>query len=300
MNYSSTKTYTLDAASTAMADIVAALITHWTSAPGLWDIVDSVAGESVSVVAKASPTCHLNIRRVSTTQLSCNVDPDSNISDPGDASTSPTGSANMSPDCHTGTISSISTRFFVCEYEDAITVLFQDSTKTYTNYGIHAGNIYQAYRASDQAIGFDGHGAMVGHINNSGTNSWASSSSQVNGSRVRTYNNGGVASWRQCSSSDFGSVLSTSGNFGGISPDGTYKRVVPLTVTALDTNASYDCKCGEFKYLGAAPIGGSPVFSNAAARSIIQSPVDQAWAYLKNTTGTSGLVVSWERGVSFT
>jgi hypothetical protein len=300
MGYANTKTYTLDAASTAFSDIIAALITHFTSAPGLWQLTPSVtpvAGEALAIRAKTAPTCDLAIRRVSTsTALAITVDPGMTISDVGDATTAPTGSASASPECQSGAMSSYSARVFVCEYDDAVLILFQDTTKAFTPYGLHAGRVYDAARDGDLALGLDGHGALVGHINTTGSQCWSSNSTQTNGSSVRVFDSAGAADWRQAEFDDL--AISTSSSLASTSNDGQLRSPRPLLLKGSNVNGTNDLMVGFARWLAAAPIGATPSFNNSAPRNLIGSSTDEAWIYLKNTAGITGLIASWERSVS--
>jgi hypothetical protein len=69
-------------------------------------------------------------------------------------------------------------------------------------------------------------------------------------------------------------------------------------LVGLDVNGPNDLQAGISRWFKAAPV--STVFPNLNVRAVVQSATDEAWAYIKSTTGASGVVVSWERGVNFT
>lgn len=302
MAYSDTTVYTLDAATAALSDIIAALITHWTAAPGRWQLVSGaapVAGEALAIVAKTSPTCHIGIRRQGTTQLASVVDPSMGITDVGDSSTAPTAGATASPDCRTGTISGVSTRLFVIEHDDAVTVVLQDSGKATTPFCLHIGRILTPLRESDAALGMDGHGALMGRPSDdfgSGITNWFYISSQTNGSRVRVFDSGGNAQW--IAPTWTVSIDSSSAVYAGANADGSILSPRPILVQAIDTNGTNDCVIGLTRWLAAAPV--STGLTNQLPRVLLQSPAlaDEAWMYLRHTAAVTGLVVSWERGVS--
>lgn len=303
MAYSETKQYTLDAATTAFSDIIAALITHFTAAPGLWQLTPSVspvAGQSLSIRAKVDSTCDIAIRRESTsTSINVLLDPGKSIT-LGNSTTATTGSATASPECKTLTITGISTRFFVIEYPDAINIVFQDSTKFWTPYAIHAGVIYEPFRPNWPALGIDGHGVLVGSPSATGTNCWSNTGSQTNGSRLRVMDDGGGVNWVQAQSADLGTALGGSTSLASTSPDGSVKLVVPIGITGSNINSTGDLNVGMMKYVGAAPAGSSPSFPSLSPRSFIEASTDEAWVYIDISNSTTGLVFNTEKGAAFT
>jgi len=299
--YNTTKVTTLDAATTDLSDIIAALIAHFTAAPNQWQIktgVASVAGEAFVIQEKTGARSDLAFRRVGTTQLAVVVAPDKDVTAAGGSASEPTVTGgNASPSCQTGTMSGLSTRFFVVEHDDAVTLLFQNSGKTFTPYGIHAGIILDPLNANDPDLGLTGHGAMVGAPAGSGTNCWAPTTTQANGSRVRVFDDSGAADWVQITAVP-SLPVSSSSSYASVSADEAVKSPRGLMLVGLDVNGPNDLQAGISRWFKAAPV--STVFPNLNVRAVVQSATDEAWAYIKSTTGASGVVVSWERGVNFT
>ena len=294
MGYSDTKTYTLDAATTALSDVMAALIAHFTTAPGRWELVPGappVAGESLAIRAKADSISHIAIRRVGTTQLGAVLDPDSSIDSAGDASTEPTGSANMSPECRSGgSFPSISTRFFVCEYDSAIAVLFQDPGKSLLPSGIMVGKLFNPMEDGDELRGIDGHAVLVGAPASSVTNCWFNTTTQTNGSRIRGLDEGGVAQWYQAFASFPSTGMSTS-------VDGTLRPTRGIMMSAANINSSIDLDLGPSIWFKTAPQGASPSFPGKNPLDLLIDPIDQSWLYVRNAVSTTFFIVNWERGV---
>lgn len=300
-SYANTKVTTLDAATTALSDIIAALITHFTAAPNQWQLktgVAPVAGESFVITEKTGARSDLAFRRVGTTELAVVVAPDKDITAAGGSASEPTVTgANASPSCRTGTMSGLSARFFVVEHDDAVTILFQNSGKTFTPYAIHAGIVIDPLNANDPDLGLTGHAALVGAPSNSGTNCWGSSVTQSNGARVRVFDDSGAADWVQFSIIPT-MPSSSSSSWASTSADDLIKSPRGLSAYGLDVNGANDLFAGVTRWFKAAPV--STVFPNLNVRNVVQSSTDEAWAYIKSSTGASGLILSWERGVNFT
>lgn len=295
MAYSDTQVFTLDAATTSLADIMAALIAHFTSAPGRWELKSSFADEAMVIRAKTAPTSDVALRREGTSTLNVTVAPDSDISDPGDATTAPTvDGVNGSPEGKT-TLGTISTRLFVIEYDQAVCIVFQDSTKAFTPQAIHAGLIMKPARDNDANLGIDGHGFLVGDVDNSGTPCWGTSAVQANGSRIRGFDESGAAGWHQLQLDDY--PESNSSFTASVSDDGLIKSPRPLVVKALDVSGGNDLYVGSTLWVAAAPFD-TTAFPAQNPRNIAQTSVDEAWMYIRDQASVTCLLTSWERGVS--
>lgn len=299
MAYSDTLTYTIDAASTSMADFMTAIISHFNTAPGLWQIksgVASVAGEAVTIELKTGTAPDINIRRVSTTDLAVTADEANGITDSGDNATAPTTSATAYPEAQTGDITGLvlSTRFFICEYSDAIAIIFQDSGKTYTPIILHSGIGYEPARgSSDVALGMTGSLNMAGEPSGSapaGIQEWSSATDVTDGPRIRTYDSGGGAHFDQVYIVD---IDDSSGiDNSSTSEDGLIKVVRPAAIRATDVNGNANLFCGLMKYVGYAPYDTTFVAENPL--TVLDAASNESWMYIGDAAAIHILVLNVE------
>lgn len=170
---------------------------------------DGADGFSIDPVG--SETFSINFRRAGSNAIRGLIDPDGNITDPGNTSTSPTASANASREEEV--LYLIETSGNVClvlEWEDAIMVLVEEDTGNIFS-GYHVGRIFEPVSQDLVSQGVDGLGVLGGEPRSgtSGTSRWGySGGGRRNAFRV---NNTGVEAndWTGTNAPAFPSSVST-------------------------------------------------------------------------------------------
>ena len=295
MTLALTRAFPLTAASNSITDIMTALITHFTAAPGLWEMngVTPVAGAAFAIREKLTPASHIAIRRTTTTGFAVKVAPGLDITSVGSATVAATGGVECSPEC-AFTMSGTSPRFIVIEHSRAITILFLDTGLTHTPQGIHAGRCFTPARANDATFGMTGHACLVGVISSSaGSGRWFSTSASFTTSRVKTP---GVGAWA-FPSLEHG-VETTPQSYSSTPTVSNFRSVRPLPVLARAVAGGSDnLFVGLTDYFGSAPFITS-VLPASQPLSRLESSLTESWLYVKSTAGTTGLVFNWERTIS--
>lgn len=306
MGYSDTKTFNITAAGTTGPNVIDALIAHFTSAPGRWEIksgVSPVAGAALTIRRKTNPleVGDINIRWDSAGYFWGAVDPSGTITASGNTTTAPTMGPNASPEARTNTLGSINAAIVVEEYDDAITILIRNAAKSVMLHGFHQGIGYMPNRQNGPTYGLTGHVNLVGAPSQgSPTGSaffWLSTgtSSVANQSRVRGFNSAGVAVWSQAGS--YQTVNASGNTISPISADEAIKFVQPLSIQALDYNGINDLSVGLSKWIGAAPFD-STVFPARLPGQRMESPVEaEAWLYSRETVTATCFVINHEKSV---
>lgn len=302
MAYSDTQVYALTAGAATPSGIVTALHTHFDSAPGRWGVVSGAslaAGESTVIERDTGGDSHVTLKSRSTTDLCAAVDPGEATTDGGDASTDPTGSDLISPECRSGTLPTFHVDFLLIEHDLAITVLLLDAARTYIAAAIHAGNIYTPLRPNWADLGASGHGALVGAVTDSfvsGRSSWFYTSEQTNGCRVRAFDTSGAAHW--VGPTTEGSPFSTVSRHGSTNEDGTVRPMYPMFLSGVDVNGSLDARLGLMRYVSFPPTGSTLAAQYPLVMFDSGVDDDESWLTIANSYTTSTIAVSWERGVN--
>lgn len=296
MAYSDTLVYILNLATATNADLLTALETHWTSAPGYWRIspgVTSVTGESLCIELITAPNCQVNFRRNGSGAIRNLLDPDMLISDAGTTASAPVSSSTSKSDESSFPTGTFNTRVYVIETPDAFFVMGQDATKAFFPWGIHAGVVYVPLRSNDSVYGVDGLGLVIGFPSSIGSPAWFATSTQALGARLK----GGLTTsmWAQCGM--YGTISTLFNNGAYYSPvfNISDKLVRPIPLSATNLVGSNDLFVGVSKYMGVAPFDRTS-FPAQNPRTLLTSSADESWIYVDGGTGSTGFVITWEKG----
>lgn len=293
MSLADTKSYTLTAATSGISDLMAALHTHFSSAPGLWQLKSGVGSSSagIVIVPKVPVSGYdiaISIRRNGTTNFQLALDPLNSYTAAGNASGGPTGGSAQASGDITQIITNIaSTKIAVTEYPDAIKLDFYNSGLTVAVQSPHIGRVGDPIRESYRAAPLlcDGLGVLVGYLQlDQATNSSGWQGGTSGASRIRSNGGWRAIEWLQ-----------------GNPPNGTIPDAPAANkeiVTPISIVVYHDASTNR------SPILLSRYFGKAGAsrntRTIIASDTaDEAWMHTAdgvfNLTASSA-VAAWEKG----
>lgn len=295
MSYSETKSYVLTAATSGIADLMTALFDHFTAAPGLWRLKVGVGSSNTGIIIEPkTPLVGYNlgvsIRRNGTTNFQMELDPLNSYTAAGNSGTGPTGGSAQASGDITQVITGIGyTKIAVCEYPDAIMILFFTAARAHVAQAVHIGRVFDPTRESyrNAPLLCNGLAVVVGVPTLvSSNNVWFHFNSP---SRIRC--NGG---WRTLYPVGF----SNGNNVSNPIPDSPNPNravvVSPFTGCYVDSGTNYlDILLP--RYFGRIGI------ADTVCKVAESNTSDEAWLYIitndatEPTTGKN--VVSWEKGV---
>lgn len=300
----SPKSYVLTAASGSHTDIFNALIAHFTSAPGYWQlkpgVTNSVAGQALVITQKVSPTHDINWRATSTTAIAQVVDRGMGVTNCGTSSVAPTGATAQAHAERTFTdATALAKGIYISEHQEAIYILFNNAAYTLMPRMLAGGfgigipdDVYAAFGidGSFSVNGIPGNSVTANHIAPVGgtTNSQASS--------VLTKCGNTSAMWWGINCM-YGSGL----NFGNLTvanPGVTNEIVLhPVLLAGYDSSLGVRI-LGPYKHIFMYPIR-TGISQNQLPRTTSESAT-QEWIFIFNAATASNLVMSWEKNVTIT
>jgi hypothetical protein len=297
MAYSETKSYVITAPSAGIADLMTAIYDHFNSAPGLWRLKSGAGSSNTGIVIEPkSPLSGYNlgisIRRNGTTNFQVALDPLNSYTAAGNSSGGPTGGSAQASGDITQIITNIAyTKFAICEYPDAIMILFFTASRVGVAQAPHIGRTIDPTRESYRSAPLlcNGLAVQVGlptfSVSLSG-NVWFASSAP---SRIRC--NGG---WHKLYPVGYSNVNSMSNPIPDSPNPNRAVVVAPMLGCYVDASTNYlDILLP--RYFGR--IG----FADSICKVAESDTEDEAWLYVNCNdfveSASGKYVVSWEKGV---
>lgn len=289
-----TKSYVLTAASGAFSDIFNALIAHFTSAPGYWQLkagtTNSNSGTAFLITQKTSPTVDLNFRTTSATGTSCQSDPGKTITNCGNGTTAPTGASTSASGEKAYTVAGTAAKgVYVVETQDVCYILIMDSSYNFMNRIMGGGLEGQIPDPIFAEYGLDGHFIVNGRCSIGGYDSLLGElygNSQVSSS---VFKMGFLtADWSGANNTG----ITTAYNL-------NYATTADVVLSPIFTSTYSTTRSVRYAYimknfrLYPTKIGVSQF---QLPRTVIESS-SQAWIFIHSSASTTSLVLTWEKGV---
>lgn len=293
----SVKSYVLTAGAATTAAIFDALIAHFTTAPGFWQLkpgaTNSLASQAFVITQKTSPTHDINFRLVSATVTNVVVDPGKGITNCGSSGAIPTGLTTQAGPSNINftEATAVAPGVYVIELQEACYILTWNTTYTLCPRVMGGGNGIQLFDSGNAALGIDGSFVMNGGaaffvatsstiLGNSNTNT--GSATQVRLSQ---------AYWGGLNGLSYGTITSMS-----IMNNGTTNDLVLNAVPVAGVNTTHGNRIiGVTKHLFVAPYRAGVILGQLP-RTILQT-ANENWLYINNSAAPSQYLICWEPGV---
>jgi hypothetical protein len=290
------KSYVLTAASGSYADIFDALIAHFASAPGFWELklgaANYVPGESFVVTQKVTQTHDVNFRRISTTSTNVVVDPGRTIVNCGSTASAPVGvSSQGSPTNINYTEATAAAKgVYVTETPRAVYVVCWNSTYSFATRIMGGGDSAQPYDSTLVALGCDGSIVVNGVPQLQGgtaSSIFGISNTESSACLVKI----GNTTWAGQNSASFGtsSLL-------GVMNAGVTNDILVQPICCYGSHSTLGNRIVGFaRHLFLAPVR-SGVIQTQLPRAVLVTP-EEYYLYFNNSATASQNLLVWESGV---
>jgi hypothetical protein len=290
--YSDILKFDVDAATTAPADIMAALAAHFDAAPGHWAVDHVGTGNARVLVPKTPPPGYDQqgvLRLDGSNNLCASVDPNKGYTTGGSIASPPSGGSILeSPELSTSIASGIgSVRIGVWEDLESIKIMLHATSKTHQVRCLHFGRTWAPLRSNHTtALGMMGFGVHVGIpafgiINNIQSGQILGDGGAPVGSVILI---NGV--WYRAAQA-FNHAGQNASIANGVDPD--LIPVQPIPISAANVRSSTPLYCGHMIHFGYIPINDT---SGQSPRATRDAAPDEAWMYFNNSFTNSNQVTS--------
>lgn len=287
------KCYVLTAASGSLADIMNALIAHFTAAPGYWQlkagVTNSVAGQAFLITEKAAPQYNLNFRVTTTNATAGVIDREKTITNCGATGSAPTGaSSKASPENAYTTATAMAKGIYVIELPHTVYCLCWGVGYTLVVRSFCGGEGVEVQDPVCQALG------MTGEFVTTGVPSFTAAP----GNWLAVGGNTTTSS---------GQIKIGDALWGGMNANLTFVQttVAPVNAGTLENNILQPIQVygagtlgnriiGNTKHLMLAPVR-TGIYTTQVCR-VLQVGAD-SWLHINSSATASNLVLVWEAGV---